>query len=121
MKNFKIVVMFLLVFSTMWVSCTKEKEVAAVVSYSKDVQPILQANCIGCHNPTGPAAATGAFLDNYTNLKAVGALQRNGQNLIVGAIKHLPGISPMPKNGTKLSDADIKKVESWITAGAPNN
>jgi hypothetical protein len=27
----------------------------------------------------------------------------------------------MPKNGTKLSDADIKKIDSWITAGAPNN
>jgi mono/diheme cytochrome c family protein len=120
MKNFKTLAFVLLVFSTMWVSCTKEDEVAAV-SYSKDVHPILLANCIGCHNPAGPAAATGAFLDNYNNVKAVVSLQRNGQNLIVGAIKHLPGISPMPKNGTKLSDADIKKIDSWITAGAPNN
>jgi hypothetical protein len=36
-------------------------------------------------------------------------------------IKHLPGSTPMPSGGTKLSDCKILKIENWIEQGIPNN
>jgi hypothetical protein len=40
---------------------------------------------------------------------------------LLGAIKHSPGYSQMPKNEAMLVDCDIQKIETWITEGALQN
>jgi len=40
---------------------------------------------------------------------------------LMGTIKHESGWSPMPKNGNKLSDCKIQKIDRWILDGTPNN
>jgi ribosomal protein S16 len=87
---------------------------ANVFSYSAAVKPILEANCVGCHN--GPAAPLGIVLNTYTGVKAAATTGR-----LLGAIKHQTGFSPMPKGSSKLSDCKISQIEKWIQAGAPNN
>ncbi|TKK67673.1 cytochrome c [Ilyomonas limi] len=84
------------------------------MTYSSDVQPILEANCYSCHgngNVNG-----GVTLDSYTGVKLVAD---NG--LLIGVITHAPGYPPMPDGGGKLSDCDINKIKDWINRGASNN
>lgn len=86
----------------------------AIVTYSGSISPVLAANCTGCHS--GANAPLNIRLDVYSNVN-VQAL--NGS--LLGAVTHSAGFSPMPKNGTKLSDCNISKIAKWIEAGAPNN
>lgn len=84
------------------------------MTYSKDVQPILEANCYSCHgngNING-----GVTLDNYAGVKSVAD---NG--FLIGVITHAAGYPPMPDGGGKLSDCNINKIKDWINRGASNN
>ncbi len=83
-------------------------------TFAGTVQPILNANCTGCHGGTAPSA--GISLSSYAGVRVV-----VDNNRLPGAIGHLAGYSPMPKGGGKLSDCQIRQVERWIASGAPNN
>lgn len=83
------------------------------ISYSQDVVPILQQNCISCHSGSAPQG--GILLDTYQNVKNVAS---TGQ--LVGAIKHSPGYHPMPPSG-KLPDSSICIIETWVNQGMQNN
>jgi cytochrome c553 len=85
-----------------------------VITYSQSIVPVISASCLGCHG--GANASAGIRLDNYTGLKT---MVNNG--LLLKAVTHSPGASPMPKNGTKLNDCSIAKISKWIAAGAPQN
>ncbi len=82
------------------------------ITYSFSVNPILTANCTGCHS--GANAPNGVRLDTYEGVK-IQVL--NG--FLVGVITHSAGYSPMPKNGTKLSDCSINKIRKWIADNYP--
>jgi hypothetical protein len=84
------------------------------VTYSGTVNPILTANCTGCHS--GANAPNGVKLDAYNFVKI-----QAGNGFLVGVITHASGFSPMPKNGNMLSDCSIAKIKKWVAAGAPNN
>jgi hypothetical protein len=84
------------------------------VTYSGTVNPILTANCTGCHS--GANAPNGIKLDAYSTVK----IQANN-GFLMGVITHNAGFSQMHKNGNKLSDCSIAKISNWIKAGAPNN
>ncbi len=95
---------------------------AGTPSYSKDVAPILAANCAGCH---GGNIAMGKL-----DLGGFGGIQKGGHSgpaivpgksaesllylRITGAVA-----PPMPLNGKKLADEDIETIRKWIDAGAP--
>lgn len=85
-----------------------------VVSYSLDVVPILEDNCLGCHSQS--AATAGIILEGYANLSTY---VNNGK--LSCTINHEPGCEPMPQNDPKLWICDIEKIESWIADGAPEN
>jgi hypothetical protein len=88
---------------------------AASISYSSTVKSILSGNgCTGCHN--GSLASGGVELSTYAGIKA-----RVDDQRLWGAVNHLPGFTPMPQGGSKISDCDIKRLKAWIDAGAPNN
>jgi mono/diheme cytochrome c family protein len=84
------------------------------VSYTNDVAPIIQGNCLTCHSQ---AANMGSVvLEGYTNARTYAASGK-----LYGAVSHSAGYSPMPKNGNKLSDCNIAIIKRWIDDGAPNN
>jgi ribosomal protein S16 len=82
-------------------------------TYSAGVQPILSTNCTGCHNSTNTA------IGDFTNFTMVQAMALDGS--IIGSILQDGTFSPMPKNQSKLSDCNIRVIQKWINAGAPNN
>ena len=46
-------------FNSHWAAPLAEKgKAGGKISYSKQVQPLLQANCYGCHQPAKAKAAT---------------------------------------------------------------
>jgi len=87
---------------------------SSVFTYSSAIQPLIQNKCQGCHSGTN---AQGQIdLSTYQLVKA-----KVTDGKLWGSINYLAGYSPMPKNGTKLSDCEIKQFQKWIAAGAPNN
>ena len=83
-------------------------------TYSKQVLPIIVAECYSCHSGTAIAGA-GIKLDSYNSLKT----QVNNGRLL-GSVEQRPGFSPMPKGG-KLTQCENGKIRNWIKAGALNN
>jgi uncharacterized membrane protein len=87
---------------------------SSLFTYSGAIRPLIQNKCQGCHSGTN---AQGQIdLSTYTLLKA-----KVTDGKLWGSINQLSGYSAMPKNGTKLSDCEIKQFQKWIAAGAPNN
>ena len=102
-----------------WMSCSKDDTTGAdcngiTPSYTADIAPILNASCalVGCHNAAFPS--DGVDLSSYQKAKSASL---NGK--VLASMKHSSGAKSMPLGGAKLPDADIRKVECWIAAGAP--
>lgn len=78
-------------------------------AYTADIKPIIDLNCMGCHN-------TGT-----TKLGTWAELNVQVQNNNLWRDINLPsGPNKMPPVAT-LSNCDKKKIQKWIAAGAPNN
>jgi hypothetical protein len=129
MKNKSFSITLILTCSVFLFSCSKDNEddqdpggggggggnncVTTNMKYATDIQPILQANCYSCHQN---GQNGGVNLGSHAGVKVVAD---NGR--LVGAITHAAGFAPMPQGLAKLSDCNINKIKSWVTAGAPNN
>lgn len=86
-----------------------------LVTFSSDIVSMLASNCLSCHsNAAAAASGNSVRLEVYADVKA------NAVN-IQSAIKHIGPLSPMPKNGGKLSDCLITKFDIWVRNGMPNN
>ncbi|SEQ56981.1 hypothetical protein [Neolewinella agarilytica] len=84
------------------------------VTYSADVLPLIVDNCYGCHDASSNFG--GVTLEGYDRLRTY---VDNGE--LLGAIRHTPGFSPMPKNEPQLVECNIEKIAAWVAAGAPND
>lgn len=84
------------------------------ITFSGNVLPILEASCISCHSGGTPAGNVN--LETYDDIVAAA---NNGS--LMGTIRHESNWSPMPKNGAKLDNCTITKMEIWIADGTPNN
>jgi mono/diheme cytochrome c family protein len=87
------------------------------VTYSKVISPIFDANCRRCHGTAVYASLGGG--NNFGDYQALNGYFSPSK--LLGCIKQAPGFDAMPKEGPKLSDCDIQRIEKWITAGKPNN
>ena len=85
------------------------------MSYQANIVPILQQNCYECHSAAVNTA--NITLEGHSEL----IKHTTGGGRLLGAIKHQPGFSQMPKNASKLLACDIAKIEQWILDGSPNN
>ena len=106
----------------MWPAvCLLPAVLAAAPSFSKEVFPILEANCFGCH--AGSAQMGKLQLDTYANILKGGA---HGPAIVPGksdesrlylmiAGKAKP---PMPMGGKPLASGEIEIIGNWIDAGA---
>lgn len=84
------------------------------VSYNDNIVPILNRECLSCHNSFSEQG--GVNLEGYENV-----LEYVNDGSLLGSIKHEDGYEPMPLSGSKMSNCDIDRIESWINDGAPDN
>lgn len=94
---------------------------AADVSYTKDVFPILRDNCAACHNSTSKMG--GMVMESFDSLMKGGA---HGSPVLPGKsadsrmVQMLEGkIQPQMPFGSKLKPEQIAVIIKWIDAGAP--
>ena len=90
----------------------------ADVTFSKDVAPILQANCQICHRPAsvGPMS-----LLSYQEVRRYASRARDLVSKRLMPPYHLDtgvGIQEI-KNDWRLSDEEIETFVAWVDAGAP--
>lgn len=88
-----------------------EPEPPVEVSYSADVEPIIQMSCAttACHTQGG--FANGIF-DDYDGVKAKVDNGSFHQRVLVD--------KDMPPGGS-LSDEELAILKAWLDDGAPNN
>jgi len=93
------------------------------VSYYRQVRPILQRSCSGCHQPAKRGGKL--LLTSYEGLKAGG---ENGAAFVAGkpeeslVVQYISGPKPeMPKNGEPLKPLQIELVTKWIGQGAKDD
>ena len=90
----------------------------STISFSNQVFPIIENNCLSCHNSSTPNA--GISLNNYQNISSIAEIERNNVSFLVGVINSLPGFAPMPPFGP-LDPCSIRTIELWIEQGYENN
>jgi len=100
------------------------------VSFSQDVRPILDQNCIACHQEGGEGyKASGFSMMSYEDLMRgtsagpmVIAGDSLGSNMIVLMEGRADPSISMPHGAMKPVDkADIETIRTWIDQGAKNN
>jgi mono/diheme cytochrome c family protein len=100
------------------------------VSYSRDVEPVLAANCRSCHQPGGSGyEASGFSMASYDELlkgTKFGPMiipgDSEGSNLIVLMEGRAdPSIAMPHGDAERVSGADIDKIRRWIDQGAKKN
>lgn len=99
----------------------------AKVSYFKDVRPILQQHCNGCHQPAKPLG--GYVTTSHPDLFKAG--ERGKPGVVAGkpADSYLlaqlragkSGKAEMPKNRDPLTPAQVKTLTDWVAQGAADD
>ena len=97
---------------------------AAAPSYYRDVQPVLQKNCVGCHQPA--MKSSGLDLTTFETFRAGGkhgpafSAETPEASLVV---RYMSGeLKPqMPLGAPPLAKADIELVLAWIKSGATDD
>ncbi len=99
---------------------------SAVISYSKQIEPILRARCQGCHQPAKPQ---GRYeMTNFANLyvggesgaKAIVPGKPDDSYLMEQITPH-EGKAEMPKKSAPLAAAEIDLIRNWIAQGAKDD
>jgi mono/diheme cytochrome c family protein len=101
-----------------------KSKAASPASYYKDVRPILQRSCQGCHQPSTKSG--GLLLTTYEGFMAGGdkgkvlTPRQPGKSLVIA---YLTGEAKpqMPFGGSPLSAEQIDLVRRWIAEGAPDD
>jgi hypothetical protein len=86
----------------------------ANMSYTSDINPILENNCVSCHNNV--QANDGVILTNYNDV-----VTEVNNGILLKVINHTPGYPEMPQGLPQLPSCTINKITAWVNEGAPNN
>jgi hypothetical protein len=106
--------------------CAREE----TISFSQDVRPILDQNCIACHREGGEGLeASGFGMMSYEDLMRgtnfgpmIIAGDSAGSNMIVLMEGRADPSISMPHGAMKpVRKADIETITVWIDQGAKNN
>lgn len=96
------------------------------VSYYRDVRPILQANCQGCHQPAKRGG--GYLMTDHAGLLAAGDSGAAGivpgdteASYLVDLITPTDGQAEMPQGKDPLSETDRQTLLTWISQGAKDD
>jgi hypothetical protein len=105
-------------------------DIGGTVSYARDVEPILEANCLSCHQPGGAGyEASGFSMASYDELMKgtqygpmVLAGDSEGSNLVVLMEGRADPSISMPHGSMEpVRAADIATIRRWIDQGAKRN
>jgi dipeptidyl aminopeptidase/acylaminoacyl peptidase len=98
----------------------------AKVSYYKDVRPIFQQQCQGCHQPAKPLG--GYVMTSFPDLLKAGDSEQPGvvpgkplESLLVKLLGEVQGRARMPKGKDPLPDHQIKLITDWVAQGAADD
>ncbi|MEQ8789561.1 MAG: c-type cytochrome domain-containing protein [Pirellulaceae bacterium] len=98
----------------------------ADVSFYRDVRPIFQAHCQGCHQPAKPSGEY--VMTAFEQLTAGGESGeaavvpgKPDESYLMQQIEPIDGKAAMPEGRPPLSDAEIKLIARWIAAGAKDD
>jgi WD40 repeat protein/mono/diheme cytochrome c family protein len=97
------------------------------ISYYKDVRPIFQQQCQGCHQPAKPQG--GFVMTSHPDLFKLGDSEQAGVvagkpevSLLVKLLKgEDKGRARMPKGKDPLTDVQIKLITEWVAQGATDD
>lgn len=107
-------------------ACDREE----TISFSQDVKPILEQNCIECHQAGGSGLeASGFSMESYDALMKgtnfgpmIIAGDAQGSNLIVLMEGRAdPSISMPHGKKDSISKQEVQTISLWIEQGAKNN
>lgn len=110
----------------LFAACSTEPD----ISFARDVKPILDKNCLACHQSGGAGfEASGLSMTGYDELmKGTNAGQMviagdvEGSNLVVLMEGRADPSISMPHGGLDpVPAADIAIIKQWIAQGAKNN
>ena len=89
-------------------SVTQSVKVTTTVKYSIDVKPIIETKCAisGCHVAGGSSPNFTQFANIQSSAAQIKTVTQNGS---------------MPKNGSKLPQAELDLIACWVDDGALNN
>jgi WD40 repeat protein/mono/diheme cytochrome c family protein len=102
-------------------------EAPAPVSYYRDVRPIFQQHCQGCHQPAKPLG--GLVMTEYAELLKKGMTDRAGitpghpeaSQIFQQIIPHGGKKPAMPKGKDPLLSRDVELIKKWIAQGAKDD
>lgn len=83
------------------------------IRYAATIQPLLDANCGGCHNNNTQNG--GLALTNHSQV-----VQAVNTRFLFESSTHQNGFKPMPPGG-KMPDCNTTQLRLWIADGMPNN
>lgn len=114
-------------FATSLPAVSARGDDAAAVSYYREVRPILQVHCQGCHQPAKPGG--GAIVTDYADLLKAGDSElpivtpgKVDESAIIEQITAAEGETPaMPKDAPPLKPEQVDLIRRWIAAGAPDD
>lgn len=93
------------------------------IDFTRDIQPILAASCLGCH---GEEKHRGSLRLDVRALALQGGVSgaaivpgHSDKSLLMQRIRGLHDEPRMPLNAPPLSEAQIATIGAWIDAGAP--
>jgi WD40 repeat protein len=97
------------------------------VSYYRDVRPILQEHCQGCHQPAKPMG--GLVMTSYEAIKKGGESEepaflpgKPDESPLLAQITPQDGQPPaMPKDRPPLAASQIEVIKRWIAEGASDD
>jgi hypothetical protein len=89
---------------------------AAKVDFDKDIEPILKANCTGCHS--GASAKGQLQLDAGSVAMRVIQPGKAAESRLIHRVEGSGNERRMPLNGQPLKAEEIAKLKAWINEGA---
>src|SRR5438105_8438141 len=99
---------------------------AAKVSYYREIRPLLQANCQGCHQPA--KSKGGYVMTDFKRLLAGGDTEgiaivpsHPEKSAILKMVTPQDGEVRMPKGKTPVMDTEVALITSWIQQGAEDD
>jgi WD40 repeat protein len=100
---------------------------SAEVSYFRQIRPLFQQQCVGCHQPARPQGSY--IMTSHADLLKAGSQnqpaivpQHVDKSFLVEQITPHDGKPPaMPKGKPSLAEKDVELIKKWIAQGAKDD
>lgn len=110
-----------------WAQEKKNGKLPETISYYKDIRPIIQQHCQGCHQP---AKAQGGYVmtshgdlfkETVNNVAGVVAGKPNESELVKQIVSQKGEKPAMPRGKEPLTEREVTIIKKWIEQGAKDD